>query len=275
MDSAFVSAKSALALVPTLVHPDPSAWASLAVYASDSHVGAVFQQLVWVSWAPLAFTPRSSLLPRHSTPPLTMNSWLPSPPWTFLFPARRSRFHLVYKPLTFALFTGSLPWSARQKRHLSYLSKFTSDLIHLPNLQNVVADALSRPSSAASASTVDVVQVSGLNPFGDILPEAAPSCQVHPFSGLQPLSSTSSREWIYINIFLTLNIYIICSKLGLLLHCIQGMNINILYSKLGLLLHCIQEWIYILYILNWVCFYTVNIWRNNTIILEALNYTKN
>ena len=46
MDSAFVSAKSALALLPTLVHPDPSAWISLAVDASDSHLGAVFQQLV-------------------------------------------------------------------------------------------------------------------------------------------------------------------------------------------------------------------------------------
>ena len=55
MDSAFVSAKSALALVPTLVHPEPSAWVSLTVNAYDFHVGAVFQQLVHGSWAPLAF----------------------------------------------------------------------------------------------------------------------------------------------------------------------------------------------------------------------------
>ena len=46
MNSAFVSANSALALVPTLVHPDPSARVSLAVDASDSQVGAVFQHLV-------------------------------------------------------------------------------------------------------------------------------------------------------------------------------------------------------------------------------------
>ena len=55
MDSTFVFAKSALALVPTMVHPDPSARVSQAVDASDSHVGAVFQQLVRGSWAPLAF----------------------------------------------------------------------------------------------------------------------------------------------------------------------------------------------------------------------------
>ena len=42
MDSAFVSTKSALALVPTLVHYDPSARVSLAVNASDSHVELFF-----------------------------------------------------------------------------------------------------------------------------------------------------------------------------------------------------------------------------------------
>ena len=50
-----------------------------------------------------------------------------------------------HKPLTFALFRVSPPWSARQQCHLSYLSEFTSDLVHLPGLQNVVADALSWP----------------------------------------------------------------------------------------------------------------------------------
>ena len=51
MDSAFISAKSALALVPPLVHPVPSARVSLAVDASNS----------------------------HTTLPLTVSSWLPTP----------------------------------------------------------------------------------------------------------------------------------------------------------------------------------------------------
>ena len=54
-DSACVSTKYALALVPTLVHPKPSTHASLAVDTSDSPVVAVFQQLVQSSWASLAF----------------------------------------------------------------------------------------------------------------------------------------------------------------------------------------------------------------------------
>ena len=59
-----------------------------------------------------------------------------------------------------------LPWSARQQRQLSYLSEFTSDLLHLPGFQNLVADALSHPS---------------LNP-------APPSFLPFPVSPLQPLS---------------------------------------------------------------------------------------
>ena len=61
MDSAFISAKSALALVPTLVHLVPSAKVFLAVDSSDSLVGTVFQQSVRfvVPMLLLPSTPRS------------------------------------------------------------------------------------------------------------------------------------------------------------------------------------------------------------------------
>ena len=55
MNQSFAAAKSILANVPTQVHPDPSARISLSVDASGSHVGAVLQQEVFGSWAPLAF----------------------------------------------------------------------------------------------------------------------------------------------------------------------------------------------------------------------------
>ena len=58
----------------------------------------------------------------------------------------------------------------------------------------MVADALSWPSSVASASTVDVVQVLGL-PFGEFLPGSAPSCQFNPVSAVQPLSSALSIDF--------------------------------------------------------------------------------
>ncbi|MFN9906525.1 MAG: hypothetical protein ACK56F_10430, partial [bacterium] len=37
------------------------------------------------------------------------------------------------------------PQSARQQRHLAYISEFTTDIRHTPGSENVVADALSRP----------------------------------------------------------------------------------------------------------------------------------
>ena len=45
-----------------------------------------------------------------------------------------------HKPLTLNLFRSSRPWSDRL-----YL-EFTSDIVHIPGSENVVADALSLPS---------------------------------------------------------------------------------------------------------------------------------
>ena len=114
----------------------------------------------------------------------------------FMLEGRDFTLFTDHKPLTFALFRVSLPWTARQQRHLSYLFEFTSDIVHLPGLQNVVADALSCPSPAASALTIEVVQVPGLNPLGDILPGTAPPCKftLSPPYSLCPLT----RPYIFL-----------------------------------------------------------------------------
>ena len=52
LKSAFRRAKDPLASVPELVHPRPGAQISLAVDASDSHVGSVLEQLLDGSCAP-------------------------------------------------------------------------------------------------------------------------------------------------------------------------------------------------------------------------------
>ena len=59
----------------------------------------------------------------------------------------------------------------------------------------MVADTLSRPSSASSASIDDVVQVPGLNPFKEFLSGSVPSCQIHLVSAVQPLSSALSIDF--------------------------------------------------------------------------------
>ena len=58
MSTAFSAAKATHLAVPTLIHPVPGVPISLAVDGSDSHVGAVLQQHVQGSWAPMAFFSR-------------------------------------------------------------------------------------------------------------------------------------------------------------------------------------------------------------------------
>ena len=55
LDSAFTRAKDLLSSVPVLAHPQPDAPISLSVDASDTHLGAVLQQLLDGSWAPMGF----------------------------------------------------------------------------------------------------------------------------------------------------------------------------------------------------------------------------
>ena len=51
-----------------------------------------------------------------------------------------------HKPLTFAFISASDKWSPRQQRHLAFVSEFTTNVRHVPGVDNVVADALSRVS---------------------------------------------------------------------------------------------------------------------------------
>ena len=50
-----------------------------------------------------------------------------------------------HKPLLAALHRVSEPWTPRQQRQLAFIAECTADVVHVPGLSNVVADALSRP----------------------------------------------------------------------------------------------------------------------------------
>ena len=55
LDSTFSTAKLLLFAFPVLTYSVPGAAVSLAVDASDSHVGAILQHCLHGSWSPLAF----------------------------------------------------------------------------------------------------------------------------------------------------------------------------------------------------------------------------
>ena len=148
MLDSFSAAKSVLANVPTLVHPDPTARISVSVDASGSHVGAVLQQEVAGSWAPLSFYSRklSSAESRYSAfDRELLAAYSALRHFRFLLEGNEFVLFSDHKPLTHALFRTSPPWSAMQQRRLSYISEFNCKITHLPGAENVVADALSRP----------------------------------------------------------------------------------------------------------------------------------
>ena len=146
MTSAFSSPKALLSSLPTLVHPVPNAPISMAVYASNTHVGGVLQQLVRGTWAPMAFFSKklSSAKVKYSAfDRELLAAFSAFHHFRFMLEEREFTLFTDHKALTTALFSSSPPWSAHQQHHLSYISKFTRSFVHLPGEKNSVAEALS------------------------------------------------------------------------------------------------------------------------------------
>jgi cleavage and polyadenylation specificity factor subunit 1 len=136
-----------------LAHPDVSAQLSLAVDASDSHIGAVLQQSSPFGPQPLAFFSRklNAAQSRYSTFDRELLACYEAVKH-FRWSLEGRQFFILtdHKPLTFALAKAADTWSARQQRHLAAVSEYTSDIRHIAGLDNVVADVLSRPATVAS-----------------------------------------------------------------------------------------------------------------------------
>ena len=98
----------------------------------------------------------SPLIAALTTTPPHFRALFTEFPSVFAPPAlegRRFRILTDHKPLFAALHCVSPPWSARQQRQLSYISEFTTDIRHTAGIDNVVANALSRPPSPLSTAS--------------------------------------------------------------------------------------------------------------------------
>jgi hypothetical protein len=128
----------------------------LSVDASDSHVGGVLQQQVGSGWKPLAFfskkpAPAERKYSTFDRELLAAFSTIRH--FRFLLEGRQFQLLTDHKPLVAAMVCVTPPQSARQQRHLAYISEFTTDLRHTPGSENVVADALSRPPAVVVVPT--------------------------------------------------------------------------------------------------------------------------
>ena len=158
MATSFAAAKKALISATALQHPNSSAEISLAVDASSTHVGGVLQQ--WdaaaAAWAPLAFWSKKlgGAERNYSTFDCELLAvYLGIRHFRFALEGRQFTLLTDHKPIVSALTRVSPPVSARQQRHLSYISEFSVKLVHLPGVSNAVANALSRPPPSVSAVT--------------------------------------------------------------------------------------------------------------------------
>ena len=149
MSRAFLAAKTDLAQATMLVHPDISLPLSLTTDASDRAVGAVLQQKSQQGWQPLAFFSRQLRPPeqRYSAFDRELLAiYLAIRHFRYFLDGRNFVVFTDHKPLTFAMSKVSEPWSARQQRHLAFISEYTTDIQHVAGKDNPVADALSRAS---------------------------------------------------------------------------------------------------------------------------------
>jgi transposase InsO family protein len=157
MEEAFRAAKQLLCRATCLAHPDPHAELSLMVDASDTHIGAALQQASPRGPQPLAFFSRKLDEPQRRWSAfdrelLACHEAVRHFRWSL----EGRVFYILtdHKPLTYALKRVSDAWSARQQRQLAAVAEYTTDIRHVAGADNVVADALSRP-------TVAVVQLEG------------------------------------------------------------------------------------------------------------------
>ncbi|MFO0005599.1 MAG: Ty3/Gypsy family RNase HI domain-containing protein, partial [bacterium] len=125
-----------------------------------THVGAVLQQQVGQHWQPLGFF--SKKLSKSEVNYSTFDRELLAAVsgiknFRTRLEGRPFELWTDHKPLIFARHRVSPPTSGRQQRHLAFISEYTNQLRYLPGTTNVVADALSRPATAAVAAGTERV----------------------------------------------------------------------------------------------------------------------
>ena len=156
MERSFQEVKRRIVEAVELAHPDPEATLVLAVDASDTHVGGVLQQEDQSGHLrPLGFfsvklnTAQSkySVFDRE-----LLACFLAIRHFRWCVEGRLLRVQSDHKPLGGSLHNMRDAWTARQQRQFSYISEYTSEIEHVAGADNVVADALSRPTCAVLPS---------------------------------------------------------------------------------------------------------------------------
>ena len=164
--TAFSTIKQAIVDVSLLSHPHSDAPTNIMTDASDTAVGAVLQQQIKDEWKPIAFF--SKILKPAETRYSTFDRellaiYLAIKHFQHFVEGRQFQVLTDHKPLTFVFNSQSSKLTPRQIRHLDFISQFTTDVRHVSDSDNPVADALSRIETNALHSNDSVTPIIDFN----------------------------------------------------------------------------------------------------------------
>ena len=147
MTTAFELTKRRLASAALLFHPVSGADLQINTDASTKAIAGAIHQVVNGRLQPLGFFSRRTTLAesRYSAYDLELLAiYSTIVKFRHVLEGRRFRIFTDQKPLTSAFLKARDPVSNRQRHQLAFISEFATDVAHVPGLENVVADALTR-----------------------------------------------------------------------------------------------------------------------------------
>ena len=152
MKNSFSAAKLALSSATELSHSR----AGLVCDASATHVGAALQQRrqAGQAWEPLGFFSKKLDKPQLVYSAFDRElfaAFAAVRHFWYQLEGRQFQLWINHKPLVFALKKVNEAWTPRQQRQLPYLAEYTTDIRHVTGIENVIADALSRPPGLLSS----------------------------------------------------------------------------------------------------------------------------
>lgn len=149
---AFNACKNSLSAATLLAHPVSEAQLGLFTDASSVHVGACLQQRVNGEWQPIGFFSRK-LNDRQTEWPAYYRELLAVyesvQHFRHILEAQHATIYTDHKPLVYAFIQRREKLPPAQLNQLSFISQFTTDIIHIKGEENIVADTMSRIEAIA------------------------------------------------------------------------------------------------------------------------------
>jgi cleavage and polyadenylation specificity factor subunit 1 len=136
----------------------PSAKLLLKTDASDTAIGAALEQLEDNVWRPVSFFSRK-LSPAEKNYSTYDRELLAVFAATLFFKhileGRAFVIQTDHKPLVYAFAQKASKASPRQLRQLDFIAQFSTEIVHTPGAENIVADTLSRINAISMPSDLD------------------------------------------------------------------------------------------------------------------------